>query len=36
MIGDAGHSINTEQPELFNQHVLRFINGERFEKVPKQ
>lgn len=35
MVGDSGHSINTEQPEIFNQTVLRFIKGERFEKVPK-
>ncbi len=36
MIGDAGHSINSEQPELFNDSVLRFINGGRFEPVPRR
>jgi pimeloyl-ACP methyl ester carboxylesterase len=35
LVGDSGHSINTEQPELFNRHVLGFIKGERFDKVPK-
>jgi pimeloyl-ACP methyl ester carboxylesterase len=36
LVGDAGHSINTEQPEEFNRHVLRFINGEKFGKVPQR
>lgn len=26
-IGDAGHSINWERPEAFNQHVLGFLQG---------
>ncbi len=35
MVPDSGHSINTEQPEIFNQDVLRFLRGEHFDKVPK-
>lgn len=36
LVGDAGHSINTEQPEEFNRHVIRFINGGKFGKVPQR
>ena len=35
VVGDAGHSINSEQPDIFNRTVLRFIEGEHFEPVPK-
>ena len=27
VIDDAGHLMNMEQPEIFNQAVMRFVNG---------
>jgi pimeloyl-ACP methyl ester carboxylesterase len=35
LVGDSGHSINSERPEDFNRHVLDFLRGEHFERVSK-
>jgi pimeloyl-ACP methyl ester carboxylesterase len=31
IVSDAGHAVNTEQPELFNEHVLGFIQRVRLQ-----
>jgi pimeloyl-ACP methyl ester carboxylesterase len=33
LVPDAGHALNTEQPEIFNDSVLKFLGGYRFERV---
>jgi pimeloyl-ACP methyl ester carboxylesterase len=35
VIPNAGHSINWEEPEVFNDTVLRFLRGQQFEKVKR-
>jgi pimeloyl-ACP methyl ester carboxylesterase len=35
VIPNAGHSINWEEPEVFNDTVLRFLKGQPFEKVNR-
>jgi pimeloyl-ACP methyl ester carboxylesterase len=33
-VPDAGHAIAWEQPDLFNDIVLRFLKGGPFPSVP--
>jgi pimeloyl-ACP methyl ester carboxylesterase len=34
VVADAGHAVNTEQPELFNEHVLAFVERVRLRSSP--
>jgi len=34
-VPDAGHAVNTEQPELFNEHILAFIQRVRHQSGPR-